>query len=116
MIVHIVVYRNPQLLPMYCIASPNDTYLTVLHIQFIFRHIFHGINNMFFCIFRYNVTTGQYPFEGENVYKLFEKIGKGVFTIPDELDDSLKDLIGGRIHYQNIDLYLLYNDIMCIHI
>lgn len=30
----------------------------------------------------YNITTGLYPFEGDNIYKLFENIGKGDYTIP----------------------------------
>jgi len=39
------------------------------------------------------MTTGLYPFEGENVYKLFEVIGRGEYEIPLELDDVLRDLI-----------------------
>lgn len=47
--------------------------------------------------FRYNITTGKYPFEGDNVYKLFENIGKGEFTIPDELEGNICSLIQGML-------------------
>ena len=30
----------------------------------------------------YNFTTGEYPFEGDTIFKLFENIGKGEFTVP----------------------------------
>jgi len=40
----------------------------------------------FVIFFRYNITTGKYPFEGENIYKLFENIGRGEFTVPEEVD------------------------------
>jgi len=39
--------------------------------------------------------TGKYPFEGDNIYKLFENIGKGEYTIPDEVDALLSSLIKG---------------------
>ncbi|XP_043463411.1 serine/threonine-protein kinase STK11 [Leptopilina heterotoma] len=45
----------------------------------------------------YNFTTGVYPFEGDNIYKLYENIGKGVYTIPDEIDDCLKSLLAGML-------------------
>jgi serine/threonine-protein kinase 11 len=48
------------------------------------------------CHFRYNITTGAYPFEGDNIYKLFESIGRGEFSIPDTVDDLLADLLRGR--------------------
>lgn len=46
----------------------------------------------------YNLTTGKYPFEGDNIYRLFEVIGKGIVTIPPELDDNLKSLLEGMLH------------------
>lgn len=46
--------------------------------------------------YRYNITTGKYPFEGESIYKLYENIGKGDVTIPEELEPSLQDLLTGR--------------------
>ncbi|XP_012270649.1 serine/threonine-protein kinase STK11 [Orussus abietinus] len=45
----------------------------------------------------YNLTTGEYPFEGDNIYKLYENIGKGEYTIPDDVEDSLKSLLQGML-------------------
>ncbi|KAI4460446.1 serine/threonine-protein kinase stk11 [Holotrichia oblita] len=45
----------------------------------------------------YNVTTGIYPFEGDNIYRLFENIGTGNFTIPDEIEEPLKGLLLGML-------------------
>lgn len=47
----------------------------------------------------YNITTGLYPFEGDNIYKLFENIGKGKYVIPDNLCSNLTDLIQGMLEY-----------------
>jgi serine/threonine-protein kinase 11 len=48
----------------------------------------------------YNITTGKYPFEGDNIFRLFENIGKGEFTIPDCVDSHLADLIEGLLKYE----------------
>lgn len=45
----------------------------------------------------YSITTGKYPFEGENIYRLFEKISKGIFTMPDDLDPALQNLLLGML-------------------
>ncbi|GLV44485.1 Lkb1 kinase [Carabus blaptoides fortunei] len=45
----------------------------------------------------YNVTTGRYPFEGDNIYRLFENIGKGEFTIPSEIENPLRELLIGML-------------------
>ena len=47
---------------------------------------------------RFNIATGKYPFEGDNIFKLFEKIGEGVFEIPEEVDELLGDLLKGMLH------------------
>nr|KAG5703232.1 hypothetical protein BaRGS_034143 [Batillaria attramentaria] len=47
----------------------------------------------------YNMTTSLYPFEGDNIYKLFENIGKGVFTIPDSVEPLMADLLQGMLTY-----------------
>nr|XP_042717837.1 serine/threonine-protein kinase STK11 isoform X3 [Chrysemys picta bellii] len=47
----------------------------------------------------YNITTGLYPFEGDNIYKLFENIGKGDYTIPDDCGPPLSDLLRGMLEY-----------------
>lgn len=45
----------------------------------------------------YNLTTGKYPFEGDNVYKLFESIGRGDVNIPDDLEEPLRNLLSGML-------------------
>ncbi|CAL1536439.1 unnamed protein product [Lymnaea stagnalis] len=55
----------------------------------------------------YNITTGKYPFEGDNIYKLFENIGKGVYTIPEEVSDLLGDLLRGMLAYDSEVRYTL---------
>ncbi|NXH18980.1 STK11 kinase, partial [Bucco capensis] len=47
----------------------------------------------------YNITTGLYPFEGDNIYKLFENIGKGDYTIPEDCGPPLSDLLRGMLEY-----------------
>ena len=44
---------------------------------------------------RFHFTTGRFPFEGENVYKLFGVISAGVFEMPPDLSPLLKDLLRG---------------------
>lgn len=36
-----------------------------------------------FDFYSYNITTGSYPFEGDNIYRLLENIGKGVWSVPE---------------------------------
>ncbi|XP_059175718.1 serine/threonine-protein kinase stk11-like isoform X2 [Physella acuta] len=55
----------------------------------------------------YNITTGKYPFEGDNIYKLFENIGKGVYSIPEEVSDLLADLLKGMLAYESEVRYTL---------
>lgn len=58
--------------------------------------------------FRFNITTGKYPFEGESIYKLYENIGKGDVTIPVELEESLQDLLKGNIYvHVNINNFFI---------
>ncbi|XP_012255968.1 serine/threonine-protein kinase STK11 isoform X1 [Athalia rosae] len=45
----------------------------------------------------YNITTGEYPFEGDNIYKLYENIGKGEYKIPEAVDSSLRSLLEGML-------------------
>ena len=45
--------------------------------------------------FRYNITTGKYPYDGDNIYKLFENISKGDYSIPDGVSEMLSDLLKG---------------------
>ncbi|KAF0290958.1 Serine/threonine-protein kinase stk11 [Amphibalanus amphitrite] len=46
----------------------------------------------------YNFVTGQYPFEGETVFKLFDNIAKAEFDIPDMVGPSLASLLRGMLH------------------
>ncbi|KAI2587575.1 LOW QUALITY PROTEIN: serine/threonine kinase 11 [Homo sapiens] len=48
----------------------------------------------------YNITTGLYPFEGDNIYKLFENIGKGSYAIPGDCGPPLSDLLKGMLEYE----------------
>jgi len=41
----------------------------------------------------YNFSTGEYPFEGETIFKLFENIGKGDFSVPSYVDRVLESLL-----------------------
>jgi serine/threonine-protein kinase 11 len=41
----------------------------------------------------YNITTGLYPFEGCNIYRLLENIGKCEWTPSDTLESKLRDLV-----------------------
>ncbi|RXN22798.1 serine threonine- kinase STK11 [Labeo rohita] len=50
----------------------------------------------------YNITTSLYPFEGDNIYKLFENIGKGDYTIPEECGPLLSDLLRGMLEYDPV--------------
>ena len=61
-----------------------------------FRFVFNFEFLVCVMFFSYNITTGKYPFEGENIYKLFENIGRGEFTVPEEVDDTLADLLRGN--------------------
>ncbi|KAM7362119.1 lkb1/serine/threonine kinase 11 isoform 1-T1 [Cochliomyia hominivorax] len=48
----------------------------------------------------YNLCTGQYPFEGDNIYRLLENIGRGQWEAPDwlyKLDSNLALLILGML-------------------
>ncbi|XP_053946851.1 serine/threonine-protein kinase stk11 isoform X1 [Anastrepha ludens] len=48
----------------------------------------------------YNICTGQYPFEGDNIYRLFENIGRGQWEAPDwlyKVDVQLAGLILGML-------------------
>lgn len=41
----------------------------------------------------YFVSTGNYPFNGDSIYDLFENIAKGDFNLPIGIDEDLGDLI-----------------------
>lgn len=48
----------------------------------------------------YNLCTGKYPFDGDNIYRLLESIGRGQWEAPDwlyKLDEKLAVLILGML-------------------
>lgn len=46
----------------------------------------------------FNFVTGSYPFEGDTIFRLFENIGKGEFTVPKgDVDPVLESLIVGML-------------------
>jgi serine/threonine-protein kinase 11 len=49
--------------------------------------------------FSYNITTGLYPFEGDNIYRLLENIAKGVWSVPEGLDSNLTDLLLNMLRF-----------------
>lgn len=55
----------------------------------------------------YCITTGKYPFEGENIYRLFETISKGIFMMPDDVDPALQNLLYGMLDKDPISRFSL---------
>uniref|UniRef100_A0A4W5JMD5 non-specific serine/threonine protein kinase n=1 Tax=Hucho hucho TaxID=62062 RepID=A0A4W5JMD5_9TELE len=53
-------------------------------------------------LYLYNITTSLYPFEGDNIYKLFENIGKGDYSVPEECGPALSDLLQGMLEYDPV--------------
>ena len=49
------------------------------------------------CLCRFHFTTGKFPFEGDNVYKLFGAISTGKFEVPGDLSPLLQELIRGML-------------------
>jgi len=46
----------------------------------------------------YNFVTGSYPFEGDTIFRLFENIGKGEFSVPaHDVNPQLESLIRGML-------------------
>ncbi len=39
------------------------------------------------------MIVGKYPFEGSNVFTLFENISSGSYAIPEWLDETLSNLL-----------------------
>ena len=67
------------------------------HIYFMPDFIFIFIFWIYWIFpFRYNITTSLYPFEGDNIYKLFENIGKGHYSVPEECGPLLSGLLRGK--------------------
>lgn len=55
----------------------------------------------------YNLTSGKYPFEGENMFRLFENICEKQLEVPGELEPALRVLLEGMLRkdpYQRLSL------------
>lgn len=75
-----------------------ETYINNNNLFIIFKYEFCVPNP--YLMFRYNITTGLYPFEGDNIYRLLENIGKYQWTAPEwfhQFDSNLADLIIGML-------------------
>jgi serine/threonine-protein kinase 11 len=44
---------------------------------------------------RYNLVTGRYPFDGDNIFNLFENISKCHYEMPDDISYDLASLLRG---------------------
>lgn len=64
--------------------------------------------------FRYNMTTGLYPYEGDNIYKLFDNISKGKYSIPDSVDNVLTNLLEGKNLLNNFENKKTTNHVLLI--
>lgn len=45
----------------------------------------------------FNIITGKYPYEGDNIYHLFENIGKKEMLIPDNLEPVMLNFLTGLL-------------------
>lgn len=87
----------------------KDIFFCWVFIVLVFRDviIINYDYNIIFVLFRFNIIIGKYLFEGENIYKLFENIGKGEFIVFEGVDDLLIEFLRGKIWKVN-NLWLFY--------
>ena len=50
-----------------------------------------------FLSFRFYLTTGDFPFQGDQIDQLYEAILAGVLDFPDDLSPQLQDLVRGML-------------------
>lgn len=85
--------------------------LYVAYSLFITNSIpFRSILKSKFQFRRYNITTGQYPFEGDNIYRLLENIGKNQWIAPEwfqKFDPNLSNLILGMLQANPLQRFSL---------
>jgi serine/threonine protein kinase len=48
-------------------------------------------------ILLFNMIYGRCPFRGENERDLYRKIGKGIFTFPDEMPSNISEFRGLKV-------------------
>ncbi|RKP18147.1 kinase-like protein [Rozella allomycis CSF55] len=58
----------------------------------------------------YHMLTGKYPFEGENVYTLYENIANSPLVIPTEFDSLITSLLAGMLN-KDPDSRMSINDL-----
>lgn len=51
----------------------------------------------------FNFVTGTYPFNADNVFKLYRKIAEGTFEVPENLPDKLRSLLSSMLQYDYED-------------
>jgi len=60
----------------------------------------------------YIMVVGKFPFEGTNFFSLYESIGRGLFSVPEWMDESLTDLIRSMLqvdHTKRITIQQIKN-------
>jgi hypothetical protein len=60
------------------------------------------------------MTTGLYLYEGDNIYKLFDNISKGKYSIPDSVDNVLTNLLEGKNLLNNFENKKTTNHVLLI--
>uniref|UniRef100_A0A8C5QFL4 non-specific serine/threonine protein kinase n=1 Tax=Leptobrachium leishanense TaxID=445787 RepID=A0A8C5QFL4_9ANUR len=91
-----------QLVDVLCNEEKQKMYMVMEYCVCGMQEMLDSVQEKHFPIFQahvYNITTGLYPFEGDNIYKLFENIGKGDYTIPEDCGPLLSDLLNGMLEY-----------------
>ena len=61
----------------------------------------------------YALLSGSYPFEGDNIYQVFQSVTRGTYDIPEEFDAGLAQLIHGMLAYSADERLSL--DEVCLH-
>ncbi|CAG0888739.1 unnamed protein product [Darwinula stevensoni] len=56
----------------------------------------------------YNLITGIYPFEGDNIYRLYENIVSREMLMPTDLEPSLQNLLQGMLEKEPSKRFTLY--------
>ena len=73
-----------------------------------------------FVHFRFNITTGTYPFSGANIYLLLENISTQTVTIPSDLAPQLQTLLEGMLEKNPIHRFSISqvkshrSDLLCL--
>ena len=63
------------------------------------------------------MCTTTYPFDGENICKLYDNIAKAEYSIPSHVSDELHVLITGMLHCEHVrrmDVCSIHAVILCL--